>query len=55
MIDLSKGTYFEAINMKGLLESNDIKVVGFNPVILRVYNEDLEKVKEIVEDYQTRI
>ena len=72
MIDLFRGTYFEAMNMKGLLESNDIKVFtlnenmsiiepwvvtagGFNPVILRVNNEDLEKAKEIVEDYQSKI
>lgn len=72
MIDLFSGTYFEAMNMKGLLESNNIKVFtlnenmsniepwivtagGFNPVILKVSEEDLERAKEIVEDYRRRI
>ena len=71
MIDLFRGTYFEAMNMKGLLESNNIKVFtlnenmsniepwivtagGFNPVILKVSEEDLERAKEIVEDYESR-
>lgn len=72
MIDLFRGTYFEAMNMKGLLESNNIEVFtinenmsniqpwvvtvgGFNSVILKVNDEDLERAKEIVEDYQRRI
>ena len=71
MIDLFRGTYFEAMNMKGLLESNNIKVFtlnenmsniepwivtagGFNPVILKVSEEDLERAKEIVKDYESR-
>jgi hypothetical protein len=71
MIDLFRGTYFEAMNMKGLLESNNIKVFtlnenmsniepwivtagGFNPVILKVSEEDLERAKKIVKDYESR-
>ena len=72
MIDLFRGTYFEAMNMKNLLENNSIEVFtqnenmaniepwvvtagGFNPVILKVNEEDLERAKEIIEEYQSKI
>lgn len=72
MIDLFRGTYFEAMNIKALLESNTIEVFtinenmsntqpwvvtagGFNPVLLKVNEEDLERAKQIIEDYQSRI
>ena len=72
MIDLFRGSYFEVMNMKNLLESNNINVFilnenmsiiepwvvtagGFNPVTLRVNEEDVEKAKEIVEEYLSKI
>ena len=68
MVDLFRGSYFEVMNMKNLLESCNIDVFvlnenmsiiepwvvtagGFNPVTLRVKEEDFEKAKAIVEEY----
>ena len=68
MVDLFRGSYFEVMNMKNLLESCNIDVFvlnenmsiiepwvvtagGFNPVTLRVNEEDFEKAKAIVEEY----
>ncbi len=68
MVDLFRGSYFEVMNMKNLLESYNIDVFvlnenmsiiepwvvtagGFNPVTLRVNEEDFEKAKAIVEEY----
>ncbi len=68
MVDLFRGSYFEVMNMKNLLETYTIDVFvlnenmsiiepwvvtagGFNPVTLRVNEEDFEKAKAIVEEY----
>ncbi|OOG66777.1 DUF2007 domain-containing protein [Flavobacterium sp. A45] len=70
MTDLFSGTYFEAMNIRNLLENENIEVFtqnenmssiepwavtsgGFNPVILKVRNEDFENAKKIIEDYES--
>ena len=72
MVDLFRGSYFEVMNMKNLLESCNIDVFvlnenmsiiepwvvtagGFNPVTLRVNEEDFEKAKAIVEEYLNKV
>ena len=69
MTDIFRGTYFEAMNIRNLLENENIEVFtqnenmssiepwavtsgGFNPVILKVNDEDFETAKKIIEDYE---
>ena len=70
MINIFRGAYIEAMNVRNLLESNDIEVYtlneymsniepwvvtsgGFNPVILKVNEEDLESAEKIIEDFRS--
>jgi len=69
MTNLFRGTHFEAMNMRNLLENKNIEVItenenmsniqpwaitsgGFNPVILKVNDEDFESAKKVIEDYE---
>ena len=69
MINLFRAEYLEAMNIKNLLETQNIEVFveneimssirpsiitsgGFNPVILKVYDKDLENARKIIQDYQ---
>jgi len=69
MTNLFRGTYFEAMNMRNLLENTNIEVFteneimsniepwavtsgGFNPVILKVNDDDFEIAKKVIEDYE---
>lgn len=71
MTNLFRGTYFEAMNMKNLLENNNIEVFtenenmsnigpwvvtsgGFDPVILKVDDEDFENAKKVIKDYENK-
>ena len=69
MISIFTGTYVEAMNIRNLLESNNIEVFiqneymsiiepvvtpgGLNPVILKVNEADLERASKIIEDFQS--
>lgn len=69
MTDLFRGTYFEVMNIRNLLENENIEVFteneymsniqpwtitggGFNPMILKVNNEDFETAKKIIADFE---
>ena len=69
MINIFKGTYSEAMNIKNLLENNKIKVFteneymsniqpwiiafgGFNPLTLKVNDEDYKSAKKIIKDFE---
>ena len=72
MVDFFRGSYFEAMNVKNLLENNDVDVCvlsenmaiiepwvvtsgGFNPVTIRVNEEDVEKAQAVVKEYLTKV
>ena len=72
MVDFFRGSYFEAMNVKNLLENNDVDVCvlsenmaiiepwvvtsgGFNPVTIRVNEEDVEKAQAVVKQYLTKV
>ena len=69
MVEVFSGAYFEAMNVRNLLEGAAITVFvqneymstiepwvvtsgGLNPVKLQVNEDDLEKAKQIVDNYR---
>ena len=69
MINIFSGTFIEAMNVRNLLENNNIEVFtineymsniepwivtsgGFNPVMLKIKDEDFEKAKKIIEAFE---
>jgi hypothetical protein len=68
MINIFSGTFSETMTIKNLLESKNVNVFaanelmsnieptisagGFDPVILKVSDEDFELAQKIIEDYQ---
>jgi hypothetical protein len=69
MINIFRGTFSEVMNIRNLLEDNNIEVFteneymsniqpwiitagGFNPMILKVNNEDFETAQKIIADFE---
>jgi len=68
MVNVFRGSYFEAMNIRNVLENIDIEVFtineymsgiepwivtsgGFNPVLLKVNEDDFKKADKLVQDY----